>query len=255
MRRTVVHDTQGLPSSTRRNDNGHDRTVLRPAAALSLAGLLTYVSATVLHTGGPANDHPVIFDDYAGSSGWGAVHLVQFLGVALLVAGLVALRGALERLPGLPTLVDHLSRLGAACAGVALALHGALQAVDGVALKQAADAWAAAAPGDRAVRFADAETVRWLEWGARSYHDYALGLALVLLGVALVLASTAPRGLGLLVAISGLVFLVQGWTVGAEGFSALESVAITAGYLVTLTWTTWLVVLAWRRPTAGLDER
>src|SRR4051812_14561100 len=52
---------------------------------------------------------------------------------------------------------------------VALALYGVLQAVDGVALKHAVDAWANAPEAQKAARFASAETVRWLEWGMNSY--------------------------------------------------------------------------------------
>jgi hypothetical protein len=40
--------------------------------------------------------------------------------------------------------------------------------VDGVGLKQAVNAWASAGDGDKAVRFAAAETVRWLEWAVKA---------------------------------------------------------------------------------------
>jgi hypothetical protein len=41
----------------------------------------------------------------------------------------------------------------------------ALEGVHGVTLKQSVDAWAAASATEEARRFADAETVRWIEWG------------------------------------------------------------------------------------------
>ena len=44
-----------------------------------------------------------------------------------------------------------------------LALYGALQAVAGVALKRSVDAWAASEGAEKAVRFAAAEDMRWLE--------------------------------------------------------------------------------------------
>jgi hypothetical protein len=56
----------------------------------------------------------------------------------------------------------------------------ALQAVDGVTLKQAVDAWAEAAGPDEATRYADAEIVRWTEWGLQSYFRVLLGVAFVL---------------------------------------------------------------------------
>jgi hypothetical protein len=72
-------------------------------------------------------------------------------------------------------------------------LEGVVLAVDGVALKQAVDAWASAPDAEKAARFASAEAIRWLEWGARSYENFALGLA-VLLFAAAVVRTTWVRG-------------------------------------------------------------
>jgi hypothetical protein len=69
---------------------------------------------------------------------------------------------------------------------LALALTGVVYAVDGVALKQAVDAWASAPAAEKATRFANAEAIRWLEWGVRSYQDLMLGLALVLYAIVIV---------------------------------------------------------------------
>jgi hypothetical protein len=220
-----------------------DRTTLRLSTSLLLGGFITFVVVTLLHTGGPANDHPVIFDDYAGSHDWAAVHLGQFIGMALLLAGLMALNSALNLRDGA---LAWISRLGASFSAIALGLYGVLQAVDGVALKQAADAWVNAPAAEKAARFANAETVRWLEWGARSYHCTALGLALVLTAIAVVITARVPRVLGLFMGLSGAAYLVQGWTVGSHGFSDENSTAILVGYLVTLIWTVGLTVFAWK---------
>ncbi|HCB02939.1 MAG TPA: hypothetical protein PLZ93_06195 [Nocardioides sp.] len=216
-----------------------DRTTLRAPAALLLGGTVAYIAVTMLHTAGPANDHPEIFGDYAASSTWGVVHLGQFAAMTVIVAGLLTLISALRR----PDTPDRGLGVGAVLAGIALGLYGVLQAVDGVALKHAVDAWVAAPESDKAARYASAETVRWLEWGARSYHDLALGLALLALAVG---ARTLPRTLAALIALSGLVYATQGWIVGAGGFSDDESIAILIGFALMLTWTSWLTALAWR---------
>jgi hypothetical protein len=220
-----------------------DRKAFRLPAALLLGGFLTYVVVTFLHTGGPANDHQVIFGDYADSHDWAAVHLGQFAGMAVIIAGLVALYVTLGLRAGAAA---WLARLGAVFAGAALALYGILQAVDGVALKQAVDAWVSAPSADKAARFANAETVRWLEWGTRSYHSFTLGLALILLGSAVALSMRFPKALGILMGLSGLAYLAQGWVLGSDGFSAGNTTAILAGYVLTLAWTMWLTALAWR---------
>ena len=62
-----------------------DSKTLRVPATLLLGGFVAFVVVTLLHTGGPANDHHVIFDDYAGSRDWGIVHFAQFASMAVLV--------------------------------------------------------------------------------------------------------------------------------------------------------------------------
>jgi len=222
-----------------------DRANLRLASSLLLGGFLTYVAVTLLHTGGPANDHPVIFDDYAGSHDWAAVHLGQFLGMALLVAGLMTLSKALNLASGAAA---WFARAGAVLSAIALGLYGALQAVDGVALKQVVEAWVDAPAAEKAARFADAETVRWLEWGMRSYHSTALGLALALIGAVVVATARVPRAVGGLMVLTGIAYLAQGWVLGSHGFSDEDSTAILAGYLPMLIWTVLLAVYAWKAP-------
>ena len=138
------------------------RSSLRLSAALLLAGQLLYIVVTQFHADGDANDHPAVFAEYAGSGIWTAVHLGQFAGVAILLAGLLALFFALDVRDGT---ARWAGRFGAASAVVTLALYGALQAVDGVANKQADVAWVSAPDAEKAARFASAEAVRWVEWG------------------------------------------------------------------------------------------
>jgi hypothetical protein len=43
-------------------------SLLRLSAVLLLVGQVLYVVVTLLHTGGPANDHPTIIAAYAGTA-------------------------------------------------------------------------------------------------------------------------------------------------------------------------------------------
>ena len=126
------------------------RPAFRLSAALLLVGQLLYIAITQFHTGGDANYHPAIFAAYAGSGLWTAVHLGQFAAMAILLAGLLALFFGLDALNVQAGTARWAGRCGAAAAVAALALYGALQAVDGVANKQADVAWAR--PGRREVR-------------------------------------------------------------------------------------------------------
>jgi hypothetical protein len=220
-----------------------DRRTLRLSAVLLVVGFVFYVVVGLLHPDGPANNHRVVFAEYASSASWTAVHLGQFAGMAVIIAGLLVLYMALDLRAGGAASV---ARLGAVSAAVALGLYGVLQAVDGVALKQAVDAWASAPEAEKAARFASAETVRWLEWGTRSYQSFMFGLTLILLGSAVAWTARLPRALGYLMGLSGLAYIAQGWVLGSEGFPETNTVAILAGYVLILAWIVWLVVVAWR---------
>ena len=220
-----------------------ESTTLRLSAVLLAVGFILYVLVGLLHPDGPANNHPVVFAEYADSANWTAVHLGQFAGMAVIIAGLLVLYFALDLRAGGAAWA---ARLGAVCAAVALGLYGVLQAVDGVALKQAVDAWASAPEAEKAARFAGAETIRWLEWGTRSYQSFMFGLTLILLGSAVAVTARLPRALGYLMGLSGLAYIAQGWVLGFEGFPETNTFAILAGYVLMLAWIIWLVVVSWR---------
>jgi hypothetical protein len=219
------------------------RPALRLSAGLLLGGQLLYIVVTRFHAGGDANNHPAIFTAYAANGIWTAVHLGQFASMAILLAGLLALSLALDMQDGT---ARWAGRFGAASAAAALALYGVLQAVDGVALKQAVNAWASAPEAEKAARFATAEALRWLEWGVRSYQDFALGLALLLFAAAAVRTAWVPQPIAYLMGLSGLTYLVQGWVAGTEGFTLTQSVAIVLAWVLSLVWMIWLAVVAWR---------
>jgi len=234
-----------------------ERTSLRLAARLLLAGQLIFILVTQFHTGGNANDHPSIFADYAASGDWKGVHALQFAATAVLVAGLVVLSCALESLTGRPAWA---ARLAAVLAVVSLALYGVLQAVDGVGNQQVDNAWVNASAAERPAGFASAESMRWLEWGVSSYHAYAVGLSLILFAVAAaVLREIAvPRVIASLMAVSGVAYLAQGWVAGSQGFTTAHSILIILTWVLNLAWMIWLTVITWTAsPTtagAGVDS-
>src|SRR4051794_39627881 len=106
-----------MPAKTDSSDTGRRRAMadpasLRLAAILLLAGELLSLLAGILH---PAqanpNDHPAVFAEYASSANWTAVHVGQFVGMAVVVAGLLVLLAALDVGSGAPAWAG---RLGAA---------------------------------------------------------------------------------------------------------------------------------------------
>src|SRR6266566_7089664 len=218
---------------------------LRVPATLVFGGVLISLVVGFLHPDqAPANDHAAAFAEYARSNAWIVVHLGQFIGMMVIIAGLVALFLVLDARPGRSVWAGP---FGAVAAVLALGLYGVLQAVDGVALKHAVDAWATAPQAEKVARFASAETIRWLEWSVRSYHSYLLGASFLLYGAVVARTAGVPRPIGYLMGLSGLAYIAQGWVIGSEGFSAANAAPTLAGIVLVLTWSVWLLVAAWQK--------
>jgi len=193
-----------------------ERTLVRLAGGLLVGGFVVNLIATHLHPAGKDDIHPVIFAKYARNDGWVAIHLVQFAGVVIVLAGFLALYRAL-RLRGESPLLT-LCALGATLATAAV--WAVLQGVDGVALKQAVDAWANASGAQKGIRFADAETVRWVEWGVNTYFRLLLGLTVALFGLAIARTVIMARWLGWVGVAAGLLYMATGVAVGYAGFES-----------------------------------
>jgi hypothetical protein len=238
------------------NDTTSGPVPLRLPATLLIVGQVLYVVVTLLHTGGEANHHSAIFAAYAASRMWTAVHVAQFACMAIFLAGLFSLALTLD---SWTEPARWAGRFSAAATLVTLALYGGVAAVDGVALKQAVNAWANAPETEKAARFATAEAVRWLEWGMRSYEDFALGIALLLLAVAVRRTDRLPRPIAYLTGLAALTYLVQGWLAGSDGFSQAHTVAIVLSEILNTAWKTWLLAVAWMsevtRPTTSAARR
>ena len=192
------------------------RTALRAGTALVLGGGLAEYAVTTLHPHhAQPNDHVAAFAEYAASDSWIAVHLGQF------AAGLVLLVGVLVLLPALRSAgaPQPVVRTGAALTVMAGAVFAVLQAVDGIALKHAVDSLAAAPPEHHAAWFHDAEIVRWTEWSMAAFAQLTLGLAVLVLALAVATSRALPRWTAGLAAVAGTGFLVNGMLVGSAGFT------------------------------------
>ncbi len=222
-----------------------NHTLLRFSATLLFIGVVITTLLNFVHPGGASTDKAQ-FILYASSSSWAAIHLGQFIGEAVLIAGLLVFFFALGGLQGTPR---WLGFFGAMAAGVALALAGVVYAVDGVALKQAVDAWISAPAAEQGARFASAEAIRWLEWGTRSYQNYMFGLSLVLFAIAIVWTARITRPIGYVMGVIGLGYIVVGWLQGTQGLQS-ETIFFIGGityFLLLPVWSIWLLIVAWRR--------
>jgi hypothetical protein len=146
----------------------------------------------------------------------------------------------------------YLALLAAGAIIASGAAWAALQAVDGVTLKQAVDAWAAASGTEKATRYADAETTRWVEWGLQGYFRVLLGVAFLLLGAAVVVSRLVASWLGVLLVVGGLLSLAIGFSVGYQGLeSGFQDAVGIALQLVVLVFGVGLLVVSRRAREPG----
>src|SRR5215211_7139689 len=220
---------------------------------LTLSGTLLVVGFVVngiqrmiWHPTGEEDDHEAIFTEYANSDAWEATHLAEFVLVLVAFAGLLVLCRALRRE------TPYLALLAAGAIIATGATWAVLQAVDGVTLKQAVDAWVAASGTEEATRYADAETARWIEWGLQSYFRVLLGVAFLLLGAAGVVSRLVPSWLGVLLVVGGLLSLAIGFSIGYQGLeSGFQDAVGIAFQLVVLVFIVGLLVVARRAREPG----
>jgi Domain of unknown function (DUF4386) len=224
-----------------------DRSALTLSGALLLVGfVVNAIQRRLLHPTGEEDDHEAIFTEYAVSNAWVATHLAEFVLVLVALAGLLVLCRALRRE------TPYLALL----AGGAIIATGAtwtvLQAVDGVTLKQAVDAWVASSGAEKATRYADAEAARWIEWGLQSYFRVLLGVAFLLLGAAAVVSRLVPNWLGVLLVAGGLLSIAVGLSVGYAGLeSGFQDAIGIALQLVVLVFIVGLLVIGRRAREPG----
>ena len=236
-RDTDVH--RGAPSIT------SGRAELRLAGGLLVVGFLLNALSTLLHPTGQEDDHRAIFAEYAASDPWIAVHLGQFVGVLLALAGLFVIYRVM-RATGRSTLLAHLA---AAATVATAAIWAVLQGLDGVGLKQAADAWVSAPAREKQFRFADAETVRWLEWGFQSYFRLLLGLSLAVFGAAMLTGRLVAAWLGWTAVLAGVCSVAIGVDVGYNGLASELQDALSIAFLVVV------LVFAGGMLATGIRER
>lgn len=222
------------------------------SAGLIAAYFVVFVFATAYHPSGiDPNNHPLVFAQYAHSSGWTADHLAWFVDTSLLIAGFLVLIDALN-------VSGQLERImyaaGMLLGGTAVALTALRDAVDGVVLKRAVDAWVSAPASEQAARFAAAEVARWMEEASASYQSFALGLMVLVLAGLILSTARLNRLVGVLLAVNGLGYIAMGWILGESGFAPEGAAPAYVTEFVPILCAIYVAVVAWRMPRTGAER-
>ena len=235
---------------------GGDNAITASLGAVALP--LSIIVIAIAEHFHPAREDPMnnvaVFMEYAHSDIWTAVHFAEYFGFLLLLGGLVALYYSVSAKPGVGA---GIAPFGLAAAVTTAASFTVLQAVDGITLKRAVDAWASAPADQQTAAFAAAEAVRWTEIAMNSFSFFLAGLTLFLFGLAIALGTVYPRWAGLIAIVSGAAFMYDGAVVVAyEGF--VPSIVKLVGLLLLAVWAIIMAFLMWRngarRSTSGLES-
>src|SRR5215212_1386864 len=111
-----------------------------------------------------------------------------------------------------------LAWIGLAFAIMTASAIAVLQAIDGIALKMAADSWIAAPSEDKAITFRVAEGIRFIEYGTNSIFRILQGLAAIVFGVAIVKSKLLNKWIGGAGVVIGSIVIYAGIEVAYLGF-------------------------------------
>ena len=223
-----------------------EKHLSRVGGISAICGVFVLLVGTMLHPmDAPPNDAAAAFAEYARDRFWVATHLAQCFGVVLIAAGMIALSWKLR---------GGRSGAWALLAGstvmVSVSLAGALQAVDGVALKFAVDRWSVSTEIARAAAFETAYAVRQIEIGLASLMEMFLGLAILLYGISLMLSAMALRWLGIFGCLAGAATMVAGFTKAYTGFSDVAMATSMPSSMAALVWSICVAIYLLRTASA-----
>ena len=227
-----------------------ERTLLRIGAVSLIVGfVLTIVHVALLVVDAPLSDPgdtEAFIQSIVDSSIWAGIHVLVLVPLLLGVGGLLALYRSITGEPGaaLAQLGFAAVLMGAAITSVSVAILG------GGAMKELADAWAAAA--DKEVPFAVAKATILVSFDIGSWGNLVFyGVAPILYGLAISLTGIYPKWLGWVAVVGGvggvLIQIVQ----FSQGVSLVTSGVYVASFLVVNLWLVVMGVLMWRKAGAA----
>ena len=181
------------------------------------------------------------FAEYAADRHWLASHLAQLLGAWALVGSVVLAARRLQH-----SSAARWASMGEAAGIATIAATGALQAVDGVALKAMVNAWAAAPEAQKAAYFAATLGVRQIEIGLAAIASLLVALTAGLVGMALLVHADLPKWIGLLGLAAGALSAASALALAYTGFSALT---------MSINMPAALLLMAWAIALGALSER
>jgi hypothetical protein len=230
--------------------------LLRIGSIAFLAGIVISIVSTAIHPSreDPSN-HPLVFAEYAGDDSWIAVHIGQFAGgIMVFAGGFVALFRLLMQSES--STASILAWIGLALTITTASAIAVLQAVDGIALKMAADSWIAAPSEEKAITFRVAEGIRFIEYGTNSIFRILQGTLAIVFGVAIVKSKLLSKWIGGAGVVIGAVIIYAGIEVAYLAFGYANIGGLRGISMIAFSiWVGILGGLMWRKSMSKSNQK
>ncbi len=217
--------------------------IFKLGGGAAILGSLFAGVGNLLHPITPRDDPEGVAQVIAGSEYWTLIHLIIVLGTILMLAGLVAIRHAIEG--GLP---EALARLGvyAGVVGVTVGLITVI--LDGVAAKTLADQWAIAPASEKAIALHLVSTNETIDFAIAGLFNMSFaGVPFILIGLSVALSNAFPRWLGWTAAAAGSGSIGAGLVQAFTGEPTVASLILTIiGPTVICLWLLGMGILLLR---------
>jgi hypothetical protein len=223
------------------------KNIYKYGAIAGILGAIGLFIGTFLHPAHADPNDPIsAFTEYAAHHHWVNVHLIQLLGVGLMVLAVIVFSKMIkvER-------AGILTQLGNSGATASLALAAALQAVDGVALKVMVDRWASSAGPEKDMLFYAAFGVRQIETGTASMFCILMGCTVILYGLAQKVDGRFSNLLVWLAVVGGLGTAIAGLVMTQTGFSNATMLINMPANVLLLIWMIFTAIWMWKNASLG----
>jgi hypothetical protein len=218
--------------------------MLRIGGVSAILGSLLAGVGNLMHPVTPRDDPEGVAQVIAQSDQWALIHMIILFGTILMLAGLVAIRHAIDG--GLP---EALARLGVYAGTIGVTVGMITVILDGVAAKTLADQWAVAPESEKtlALHLVSAnETINFAIAGL--FNMSFAGVPFILLGLAIALSNAFPRWLGWTAMMAGSGSIAAGLVQAFTGKPTIASLILTIiGPTVISLWLLAMGVLLLRK--------
>jgi hypothetical protein len=189
----------------------------------AILGSLCAGVGNLLHPITPRDNPEGVAQVIAQSQHWTLIHLIITLGIILMLAGLIAIRHAIEG--GLP---EALARLGVYAGIVGVTVGMITVILDGVAAKTLADQWAITPASEEAVALHLVSTNETINFAIAGLFNMSFaGVPFILIGLAVALSKAFPRWLGWTSAVAGMGSIGAGLVQAFSGEPTIASLILT----------------------------